>query len=56
MYNDSITAVHVEATDRCNAQCPVCIRSFQGGPEREKYVTNSELGLAHFTDYLGDKY
>lgn len=56
MYNNSITAVHVEATDRCNAQCPVCIRSYQGGPEREKYVTNSELGLAHFTDYLGDKF
>ena len=53
MYHRSINAVHVEATDRCNAQCPVCIRSFQGGPEREQYVTNSELGLEHFKKYLG---
>ena len=52
MYHRSINAVHVEATDRCNAQCPVCIRSFQGGPEREQYVTNSELGLKHFKKYL----
>jgi MoaA/NifB/PqqE/SkfB family radical SAM enzyme len=54
MYHRSINAVHVEATDRCNAQCPVCIRSHQGGPEREQYVTNSELGLQHFKKYLGD--
>ena len=55
MYNDHITAVHVEATDRCNAQCPVCIRSFQGGPVKD-IVTDSELGLAHFTKYLGDDF
>ena len=54
MYKGMINAVHVEATDRCNAQCPVCIRSYQGGPEREKYVTNSELGLQHFEKHLGD--
>ena len=52
MYNHHITVVHVEATDRCNAQCPVCIRSYQGGPVND-VVTDSELGLAHFTTYLG---
>lgn len=55
MYNDHITAVHVEATDRCNAQCPVCIRSYQGGPVKD-IVTNKELGLAHFKNYLGDEF
>ena len=55
MYDHHITAVHVEATDRCNAQCPVCIRSFQGGPVKD-IVTDKELGLAHFTEYLGDDF
>ena len=55
MYNHHITAVHVEATDRCNAQCPVCIRSYQGGPVND-IVTDSELGLAHFKEYLGDDF
>ena len=55
MYHRTINAVHVEATDRCNAQCPVCIRSYQGGPVRS-YVKDSELGLKHFTEYLGNKF
>jgi len=55
MYNHHITAVHVEATDRCNAQCPVCVRSYQGGPVNN-IVTDSELGISHFIDYLGDDF
>lgn len=54
MYQDkTITRIHVEVTDRCNASCPVCARNFMGGPPKP-YIKDTELGLKFFTDYIGD--
>jgi len=47
MYNAHINRVHVEVTDRCNAECPVCPRSMAGGPIMP-YVKNQELSLEYF--------
>jgi MoaA/NifB/PqqE/SkfB family radical SAM enzyme len=47
MYTDHINNIHVEVTDRCNAECPVCPRSYSGG-ETFPYVRDKELDLAYF--------
>jgi MoaA/NifB/PqqE/SkfB family radical SAM enzyme len=47
MYSNPINEVHVELTDRCNAECPVCPRSLNGGPVMP-YIKNQELGLDYF--------
>lgn len=47
MYANPINEVHVELTDRCNAECPVCPRSVNGGPVMP-YIKNQELGLDYF--------
>ena len=47
MYTSHINNIHVEVTDRCNAECPVCPRSLGGGHEMP-YVKNQELGLDYF--------
>lgn len=54
MYTQQINEVHVELTDRCNAECPVCPRSVAGGPVLP-FVKNQELGLDYFL-MLGDKF
>jgi len=47
MYTQHINDIHIEVTDRCNAECPVCPRSDGGGQEMP-FVKNQELGLAYF--------
>lgn len=54
MYQGKINEAHVELTDRCNAECPVCPRSMHGGPIMP-YVSNHELGLDYFK-LLGDEF
>lgn len=54
MYTNKINEAHVELTDRCNAECPVCPRSIAGGPVLP-YVKNQELGLDYFL-MLGDEF
>jgi len=55
MYNKPINAVHVEVTDRCNSECPACARSAMGGPVKS-FIKNKELGIKHFTDFIGKKF
>ena len=47
MYYKHINQVHIEVTDRCNAECPACPRS-HGGGQVMPYVKNQELGLEYF--------
>ena len=47
MYKSHIKRIHVEVTDRCNAECPVCPRSRAGGYVLP-YVKNQELSLEYF--------
>jgi len=54
MYSKHINHIHIEVTDRCNAECPVCPRSLGGGHEMP-YVKNQELGLEYFK-HLGSEF
>jgi len=54
MYQYHINSVHVEVTDRCNAECPACPRSFGGGSVMP-YVKNEELSLDYFK-LIGDDF
>jgi len=47
MYTKHINNIHVEVTDRCNAECPVCPRSQSGG-ETFPYVKDHELSVEYF--------
>jgi len=42
-----IKDVHVELTDKCNAECPCCVRRISGGKLRP-IIQNIEIGLDYF--------
>ena len=44
---DNIKRVHVELTDKCNAECPMCVRRVWGGVLRP-VIQNIELNLDYF--------
>ncbi|MDB4335238.1 radical SAM protein [bacterium] len=44
--------IHVELTDKCNAQCPGCVRSHAGG-KLNPIIKNQQLGLDFFKNSLG---
>ena len=54
MYTDHINNIHVEVTDRCNAECPVCPRSMSGG-ETFPYTRDKELSIDYFK-LIGEKF
>lgn len=43
--SDRITSVHLDVTDKCNASCPMCPRTVNGGP-RNPHLKNQEMSLA----------
>jgi len=45
-------SVHVELTDKCNAECPVCVRRLGGG-KLNSIIQNIELGVDYFKNSLG---
>ena len=47
MYNGEIKRVHVELSDKCNAECPICPRSHYGGIVHPN-IKNIQLGLDYF--------
>ena len=47
MYTDIIKKVHIEVTDKCNSECPVCPRNFQGGAIHPN-IKNIQLGVDYF--------
>jgi len=49
---DKPKTVHVELTDKCNAQCPVCVRRLNGG-KLNPIIENIELGVSYFSEQLG---
>ena len=44
MYPLNIDQVHIELTDKCQAACPMCMRNYFGGKERE-IIKNVEVSL-----------
>lgn len=52
MYNiNTITDLHIELTDRCQASCPMCARNINGGKERE-FVGKNEITLEVFKQWF----
>lgn len=47
MYPNNIKALALELTDKCQASCPMCLRNYNGGPERN-FVKNVEITLDEF--------
>jgi hypothetical protein len=52
---DSPKSVHVELTDKCNAECPVCVRRLGGG-KLNSIIQNVELGVDYFENLLGEEF
>lgn len=44
---NKIEYIHVELTDKCNAECPICVRRFQGG-HLNPIIKQQEISLDFF--------
>lgn len=47
----SIRQVHIELTDKCQAQCPMCARNFHGGPTRP-FIKNGDISIEQFKEWF----
>ena len=52
---NSIRTVHIELTDKCQAQCPMCARNHNGGPTRS-FITNSDISVNYFKQWFGSQF
>lgn len=46
-----IKTVHIELTDKCQAQCPMCARNFNGGKTRP-FIKNTEIDIENFKEWF----
>jgi MoaA/NifB/PqqE/SkfB family radical SAM enzyme len=46
-----IRTVHIELTDKCQAQCPMCARNYHGGPTRS-FIRNSDISIEQFKEWF----
>lgn len=46
-----IRKLHIELTDRCQAQCPMCARNHNGGSDR-KHITNNDINIDQFKEWF----
>jgi len=46
-----ITTVHIELTDKCQAQCPMCARNYHGGPTRP-FIKNGDISIEDFKKWF----
>jgi MoaA/NifB/PqqE/SkfB family radical SAM enzyme len=46
-----IKSVHIELTDKCQAQCPMCARNYHGGKTRP-FIRNGDISLAQFKEWF----
>lgn len=46
-----INVVHIELTDKCQAQCPMCARNFHGGATRS-FIKNKEITIEQFKKWF----
>ena len=54
MYETPVKMVHIEVTDKCNSECAVCPRNYNGGAIHPN-IKNIQLGLDYFK-LLGDEF
>lgn len=46
-----IRTVHIELTDKCQAQCPMCARNFHGGITRP-FIRNGDISIDQFKEWF----
>ena len=47
----NIKTVHIELTDKCQAQCPMCARNFHGGATRP-FIRNGDISIDQFKEWF----
>jgi len=47
----NIKTVHVELTDKCQAQCPMCARNYHGGATRP-FIKNGDISVEDFKSWF----
>lgn len=50
-YPLEVKRLHIELTDRCQAACPMCLRNFNGGADRE-FIKNIDISLEEFKQWF----
>lgn len=55
MYPSTVTDLHIELTDRCQASCPMCARNVNGGKERD-FVGQYDISLEQFKKWFPKKF
>jgi len=50
LVND-IRTVHIELTDKCQAQCPMCARNYHGGATRP-FIRNGDMSITQFKEWF----
>ena len=51
----NISSVHIELTDKCQAQCPMCARNYHGGKNRE-FIKNGDISFKQFKQWFPKKF
>lgn len=51
----NITKVHIELTDKCQAQCPMCPRNYHGGKTRP-FIRNGDISFSQFKEWFPKKF
>jgi len=46
-----IKTVHIELTDKCQAQCPMCARNYHGGKTRP-FIRNGDISIDQFKEWF----
>jgi MoaA/NifB/PqqE/SkfB family radical SAM enzyme len=50
-----IKSVHIELTDKCQAQCPMCARNYHGGVTRP-FIRNGDISIDQFKEWFPRKF
>jgi len=48
---NSVKQVHIELTDKCQAQCPMCARNYHGGATRP-FIRNGDISIDQFKEWF----
>jgi MoaA/NifB/PqqE/SkfB family radical SAM enzyme len=47
----TVKTVHIELTDKCQAQCPMCARNYHGGKTRP-FIRNGDMSIDQFKEWF----
>ena len=54
LISNELRQVHLELTEKCNAACPLCIRTNPNGLKPRSYIGNNELLLTDIEQFFTD--